>query len=1213
MNRTLPPKRLAPKRIAAATAAAVSAALLTYPGAATAQTTAIDCAALGETPTASGLESALDTADQCQVEVRIQNRSSPYATVYATPQHQLHYVATAAPVQEYDTLGKPDATITAADGVLVATSTDWPFTFPDDGPADLPLIDTPYAEVVWNGETPLPTYAGTTAVYDELAPGLDFSVDLDVASAGLLFTAADAAAWSHLAGGLTLKSDGDIRVGAGGWITVLAETTERPSARVESTTPFALRDAAGAAIDISLSADAETGRLAITAPEDAVANAAFPLQLTTQWTYDNFPVPTWGSVTSAVEDLSVFRGESGYDEPYFEAAGETGDALAGPYCDGFTDETCATQAQARSYWSFPWAMIHNLRATASQGFEYPVASASFQVDAAEGTQCVAPGLHRIADYRPQYTWSYSSDAIGSATSGGCQDGTAAYDVSALVDRVWNNNSYHQFPAAFTMPDSPETARFDGDSARLDVYFDIVAYIFSIPSSTCSTSSSTPAYYRGAVTTLGGNQQIDTWRPDLIDLELTWSAKVYDVNSGELLVATEPQAAPDLHRPSVQLPPEDVLGQGLYRAEYTVDSSAVDHTRIKTCYFAVDAAAPEIIGVEPDPGPYYIGDTVSVDVDVADEGFPNGWGDLNVSCYGGELCEGAEEIVLDDETTATFEFELEDSFGSAMFQVKDDSGQFDWSSFVDLRATPNTYDYNGDRYQDLYLVRLSDGHLLYYPGNGTGKLGTPVDKGADWGKMDIVMAGDLTEDGIPDLLARDAKNGNLWTYPGNGSGGFASRRFVGNGWNAISSFTSAGDFNGDGRFDLYGLRKSDGKLFFYPGKGDGTFDSRIEVAPPTGGYGWGRYDSVTTIAPTGNGDTQPDLYFHHSEGIRSSTVETESDGTVANSTSHQSIGGKRADGSWAEFTQLTAVGDQNSDGNEEFIAVDARTGELLLHGEMGGAITSTVLSKFGGGFRLPAITVDSAYDYNGDTAADLYGIRSSNSELRFYPGNGSGGFRSTQNLGVLLDAATLVETAGDFNGDGKPDLLTRDVTGALTMIGGDGDGWFFYAPQITTGTGWNSMSAIASGHDYNGDGKIDLIAREKSTGYLWLYPGKGNGYVGTRVKIGTGWNAMREITAAGDLDHDGLADVLAIRSSDNCMYFYGGRGNGTLKAGVKMSCNWVGYDSVAAVGDFNGDGHADWVARRKSDGALYLYKGNGAGGYSARALIGTGWNSIKFIA
>jgi hypothetical protein len=116
-----------------------------------------------------------------------------------------------------------------------------------------------------------------------------------------------------------------------------------------------------------------------------------------------------------------------------------------------------------------------------------------------------------------------------------------------------------------------------------------------------------------------------------------------------------------------------------------------------------------------------------------------------------------------------------------------------------------------------------------------------------------------------------------------------------------------------------------------------------------------------------------------------------------------------------------------------------------------------------------------------------------------------------------------------------------------------------------------------------------------------------------VKIGSGWNAMREITAAGDLDHDGHADVLAIRSSDNCMYFYGGRGNGTLKTAVQVGCGWSTIDNVAAVGDFNGDGHADWIARRKSDGRITLYKGDGTGDSTASAVLATDWTWANTIA
>ncbi|MFC3494500.1 FG-GAP repeat domain-containing protein [Glycomyces rhizosphaerae] len=522
-----------------------------------------------------------------------------------------------------------------------------------------------------------------------------------------------------------------------------------------------------------------------------------------------------------------------------------------------------------------------------------------------------------------------------------------------------------------------------------------------------------------------------------------------------------------------------------------------------------------------------------------------------------------------------------------------------------------YDYNGDGFQDLYMVRKSDGHLLFSAGDGGETLPAPVSKGGGWGKMDIAMAGDLTEDGLPDLLARDGKTGNLYTYPGDGSGGFAARILVSGGWNTMVAFSSAGDFDGDGLLDLYAVRKADGLLYFYPGEGDGTFGARtVAVVDEDLGTGWAVFDSMTTV-DHGNG---PELLLHSITAGNYLHLESDGEGGFEPYPSYYT-GSLYSDADPTRYRQVVAAGDRNEDGYQDFVAIGRQSGELLLlEGDAySNARFKTRLATVGTVYRLPATTYEHAYDYDQDYASDLVAVRSATpADLTFYPGTGTGGFGSRRNLYFQIDGMTLVESAGDMNGDLIPDLLIRSDDGLLEMHPGH-EVNFLNGQIVAIGSGWNSMSAIVGGQDLNGDGKVDIVAREKSTGYLWLYPGKGDGRVGTRVKIGTGWNAMREITAPGDLDHDGHADILAIRGSDNCMYFYGGRGNGTLKPGVKMSCNWVGYDSVAAVGDFNGDGHTDWVARRKSDGALFLYRGNGAGGYGSRAQVGTGWNSIKFIA
>lgn len=527
------------------------------------------------------------------------------------------------------------------------------------------------------------------------------------------------------------------------------------------------------------------------------------------------------------------------------------------------------------------------------------------------------------------------------------------------------------------------------------------------------------------------------------------------------------------------------------------------------------------------------------------------------------------------------------------------------------APGDHYDYNGDGFQDLYMVRKSDGHLLFSAGSGGETLPAPVSKGSGWGGMDIAMAGDLTEDGTPDLLARDAKTGNLYTYPGDGSGGFEPRILVGSGWNAMVAFSSAGDFDGDGLLDLYAVRKADGLLYFYPGEGDGTFGPRTAVVVDEDlGTGWAVFDSMTTI-DHGRG---PALLLHSITTGNYLHLESDGNGGFEPYPSYYT-GSLYSGDDPTRYSQVAAAGDRNEDGYQDLVAIGRQSGELLLLEGDANSIAryKTRLAAAGTAYRLPVTTYAHGYDYDQDYASDLVAVRTATpADLTFYPGTGTGSFGPRRSLSFQIDGMTLVESAGDMNGDLIPDLLVRSDTGLLELHPGD-DVNFLNGQIVEVGTGWNAMSAIVAGHDFNGDGRTDVLAREKSTGHLWLYPGLGTGKVGARVKIGTGWNSMREITSVGDLDHDGHADVVAIRASDNCMYFYGGRGNGTLKPGVRKSCNWVGYDQVAAIGDFNGDGHADWVSRRKSDGTLFLYRGDGAGGHGSRAQVGTGWNSIKIIA
>ncbi|MDN3240753.1 FG-GAP repeat domain-containing protein [Glycomyces tritici] len=509
-----------------------------------------------------------------------------------------------------------------------------------------------------------------------------------------------------------------------------------------------------------------------------------------------------------------------------------------------------------------------------------------------------------------------------------------------------------------------------------------------------------------------------------------------------------------------------------------------------------------------------------------------------------------------------------------------------------------YDYNQDDHEDLLVIRKSDGALRLYPGTSAGTYGSALTVATGWAKMDIVMAGDLTGDDLPDLVARDNTTGTLYTYPGNGTGGLRARITVGTGWGKVGQI-SVGYYDGDGIPDLYATSYADGNLYYYPGLGNGKFGAREFLSEQ-----WDGMDVITSI-----GDVDNDGYdeFLSRWNFDGHYYIFSSQGEVYELNQALHTYGNR-------FEQTVGVGDLDRDGSPDFAAADLQTGELLVRSfdpNASSEMRSTVVGKNGWNtVRLPVTVLDRNYDIDYDGYSDFFAQRKSDGDLFLYWGTGKG-HGERVNICDNCNGITMTIPGGDYTSDGRTDMLIRTYAGELRTIAGSdaSEPGFQWDPYIAVGPGWNAMGTITGGHDYNSDGKDDLIAVHSSTGNLYLYPGRGDGTFGSRALIGNGWSAMREVTAVGDLDHNGHADMLAISKSDSCLYFYNGTGSGKFKSRVKVGCGWKTYEAITAVGDFNRDGHADFFSRR-TDGILFLYPGNGTGGHGSRVTIGNGWNAMN---
>jgi hypothetical protein len=79
--------------------------------------------------------------------------------------------------------------------------------------------------------------------------------------------------------------------------------------------------------------------------------------------------------------------------------------------------------------------------------------------------------------------------------------------------------------------------------------------------------------------------------------------------------------------------------------------------------------------------------------------------------------------------------------------------------------------------------------------------------------------------------------------------------------------------------------------------------------------------------------------------------------------------------------------------------------------------------------------------------------------------------------------------GDFNADGKPDLVTANSTAdTVSVLIGNGDGSFQAPVAYAVG---RFPKAVAVG-DFNGDGKADVVAANSYESSVSVLLGKGNG-------------------------------------------------------------------------------------------------------------------------
>jgi len=526
------------------------------------------------------------------------------------------------------------------------------------------------------------------------------------------------------------------------------------------------------------------------------------------------------------------------------------------------------------------------------------------------------------------------------------------------------------------------------------------------------------------------------------------------------------------------------------------------------------------------------------------------------------------------------------------------------------------DTNRDRKQDLVCAysQTFNASLVTFLGNGDGTFGAPAftplpTAGGNYFDPGIYPPADLNSDGIPDLMVLDALNQRTHIMLGDGNGSFRLASTIGSSLPAMAL-----DVNGDGKPDLL----FDEGPYVMLGNGDGTFapyksysqafdyDNVCAYADMDGD---GHVDAVCGYVETITGDINgaTHLIILHGNPDGSFNPTPISDKVFGNhDTEYDGMG---------TFDFPLTVLDLNGDGIPDILAY-AKDGYTVLLGQPG--LTFSYPKHYAAGTLAPyGSFTQQIVDINGDGQTDIVASGTNGVYISYGRKDGSFDTAPAYEVGQVLGHATFA----DFNGDGIPDIAaTGDTTIELSL--GKGDGTFApYTPLPNSGINFSTPTSAGNAYilhgDFNGDGKQDLLAIGSSSIYQYdsyIYFGHGDGTFAPLIKIANSSTIFPQFYngKVADLNGDGRDDILSSDTNSNVSSvspnIYVGLSNGdgtfqsvTTRLPVELTQNGVFNAAISppALADFDHDGKLDAVVGEISN--AYVLKGHGDGTFDTTPI------------
>jgi len=280
--------------------------------------------------------------------------------------------------------------------------------------------------------------------------------------------------------------------------------------------------------------------------------------------------------------------------------------------------------------------------------------------------------------------------------------------------------------------------------------------------------------------------------------------------------------------------------------------------------------------------------------------------------------------------------------------------------------------------------------------------------------------------------------------------------------------------------------------------------------------------------------------------------------------------------------VEAVSDFDGDGEDDVLIRHQDDGRWFLYLMNGAVILDAASMDIATSLDWEVAAVN---DFNNDGMTDLLLHNQANGRWRMYLMNG---LSVLQTELVDMPSGLVWDTfaSGDFDLDGFGDvLLRRSDNGRWRMYRFNADGVTILETALV-GLPENAVWVFQSAADFNGDGRLDVLVRRTDNGLWRIYLMDGTMVLDTDL-IGFASDANWQVKSTADFNQDGRADALHYNPVTEkwCLYLLNGT---TIDIGDLLAISGNPVLELQAVADFDFDGNNDMLMRNVNNGRWFVH-------------------------